>query len=164
MPALSCVVYFSHPQANAQRQVVSRDHRDDGGHHHHPGMDYLQALPVPVQELVQIVVCRDGVEVLTSKSTRPLSPLQLGEKMSRLLLTNIAPDTSDEEIRTFLEKYGFPPFDSLEHEDGDGTHPAVLLTYETLDPAVLGKLQQRIDHMYWKKRQLSASILHDRFA
>ncbi|WP_427309535.1 RNA-binding protein [Cupriavidus sp. H39] len=84
--------------------------------------------------------------------------------MSRLLLSNIDPGTSDEEIQAFLEKYGFPPFDNLEHEDGDGSHPAVLLTYGNLDPAVLGKLQQRIDHMYWKKRQLSASILHDRFA
>ncbi|MDQ0143271.1 RNA-binding protein [Cupriavidus necator] len=84
--------------------------------------------------------------------------------MSRLLLSNIDPGTSDEEIQAFLEKYGFPPFDSVEHEDGDGTHPAVLLTFGNLDPAVLAKLLQRIDHMYWKMRQLSASILHDRFA
>ena len=89
--------------------------------------------------------CRDGAEMLTSDKA-PAVTLAFGrEKMSRLLLSNIDPDTSDEEIQAFLEKYGFPPFDSL-------------------DPAVLGKLQQRIDHMYWKKRQLSASILHDRFA
>jgi hypothetical protein len=84
--------------------------------------------------------------------------------MSRLLLSNIEPGTSDEEILAFLEKYGFPPFDSLEHEEGDGSHPAVLLTFGNLDSMVLSKLQERIDHMYWKKRQLSASILHDRFA
>ncbi|WP_316149473.1 RNA-binding protein [Cupriavidus sp. BIC8F] len=84
--------------------------------------------------------------------------------MSRLLLGNIEPGTSDEEIAAFLEKYGFPPFDNLEHEDGDGSQPAVLLTYGNLDPMVLGKLQQRIHHMYWKKRELTASILHDRFA
>ncbi|SPS02759.1 conserved hypothetical protein [Cupriavidus taiwanensis] len=108
--------------------------------------------------------CRDGAEMLTSDKA-PAVTLAIGrEKMSRLLLSNIDPDTSDQEIQAFLEKYGFPPFDSLEHEEGDGTHPAVLLTFESLDPAVLGKLQQRIDHMYWKKRQLSASILHDRFA
>ncbi|WP_432261221.1 RNA-binding protein [Cupriavidus sp. TMH.W2] len=84
--------------------------------------------------------------------------------MSRLLLGNIGPGTSDAEIGAFLEKYGFPPFNNLEHEEGDGSHPAVLLTYDNLDVMVLTKLQERIDHMYWKERELSASILHDRFA
>ncbi|RDK04937.1 RNA-binding protein [Cupriavidus lacunae] len=84
--------------------------------------------------------------------------------MSRLPLGNIEPGTSDVEIGAFLEKYGFPPFDNLEHEEGDGSHPAVLLIYGNLDPMVLTKLQERIDHMYWKKRELTASILHDRFA
>ncbi|MCY0853257.1 hypothetical protein [Cupriavidus sp. D39] len=40
----------------------------------------------------------------------------------------------------------------------------MLLTYGNLDPMVLTKLQERIHHMYWKQRELTASILHDRFA
>lgn len=84
--------------------------------------------------------------------------------MSRLLLANLEPGIADEEIRAFLERYGFPPFDRLEHEDGDGSQPAVLLTFDGIDAAVLTRLQERIHHMYWKGRPLQASILHDRFA
>ncbi|KWR90363.1 hypothetical protein [Cupriavidus sp. IDO] len=84
--------------------------------------------------------------------------------MSRLLLTNIEPGTSDEEIRAFLVKYGLPEFDAIEHLPGDGTRPAVELTFNTIGPEILRKLQGRIDHMYWKRRELSATIMHDRFS
>ncbi|SPA36776.1 hypothetical protein CBM2606_A100001 [Cupriavidus taiwanensis] len=59
-----------------------------------PGMDYLQALPVPVQEFVQVVAvqyatppvracigsCRDGAEVLTSKKLLPDVTLATGRE------------------------------------------------------------------------------------
>ncbi|MGR4869718.1 RNA-binding protein [Variovorax sp. LARHSF232] len=84
--------------------------------------------------------------------------------MSRLWLVNIEPGTSDEEIRDFLVKYGFPPFDSIEHEEGDGTRPAAMLTFGGLDPTALGQLQERVHNMYWKKRKLGAQVMRDRFA
>jgi hypothetical protein len=84
--------------------------------------------------------------------------------MTRLLLTNVEPGTTDDEIRDFLVKYGFPPFDEIEHQPGDGSRPSVLLTFEATDPTALGRLQQRIHDIYWKKRKLSARILQDRFA
>ncbi len=84
--------------------------------------------------------------------------------MSRLWLVNIEPGTSDEEIRDFLVKYGFPPFDGIEHEEGDGTRPAAMLTFSGLDPTALGELQQRVHNMYWKKRKLGAQVMRDRFA
>ena len=84
--------------------------------------------------------------------------------MSRLLLANIEPGTSDEEIQEFLEKYGFPPADEIEHADGDGTRPSVLLSFDELDVAALEMLQQRVHGMFWKKRELSAQILRERFA
>src|SRR5258707_190754 len=40
--------------------------------------------------------------------------------MTRLLLGNIEADTSDDEIREFLEKYGFSAFDEIEHTLGTG--------------------------------------------
>ena len=83
--------------------------------------------------------------------------------MSRLLLGNIEAGTTDEEIQAFLHKYGLPVADEIEHADGDGSHPAVLLTYQRVDAATLGKLQQRIHNMFWKRRQLSAQIFRDRF-
>ena len=84
--------------------------------------------------------------------------------MSRLLLGNIEPGTTDEEIRDFLVKYGFPPYDKIEHEPGDGSRPSVLLTFATIDPSKLSSLQPRVNNMYWKKRKLSAQILRDGFA
>jgi hypothetical protein len=84
--------------------------------------------------------------------------------MSRLWLVNIEPGTSDEEIRDFLVKYGFPPYDQIEHEEGDGTRPAAMLTFISTDPTALGQLQERINGMYWKKRKLGAQVMRDRFA
>ena len=84
--------------------------------------------------------------------------------MSRLWLVNIEPGTSDEEIRDFLVKYGFPPYDQIEHEEGDGSRPAAMLTFASVDPTALGDLQERINGMYWKKRKISAQVMRDRFA
>ena len=84
--------------------------------------------------------------------------------MSRLLLGNLDPGTTDDEIRDFLVKYGFPPFDEIEHEPGDGSRPGVLLTFHGTDPAALANLQQRIHDVYWKKRKLSAQLLRGGFA
>ena len=84
--------------------------------------------------------------------------------MSRLWMVNIEPGTSDEEIRDFLVKYGFPPYDHIEHEEGDGTRPAVMLGFNALDPTALTNLQERVNGMYWKKRKLGAQVMRDRFA
>lgn len=56
------------------------------------------------------------------------------------------------------------PFDGIEHEEGDGTRPAAMLTFSGLDPTALGELQQRVHNMYWKKRKLGAQVMRDRFA
>jgi hypothetical protein len=85
--------------------------------------------------------------------------------MSRLLLTNIEPGTTDDDIRAFLEKYGFPPADpEIERPEGDGSRPSALLTYTGIDSAILTNLQTRIQDMYWNKRTLTAQVLQDRFA
>jgi hypothetical protein len=84
--------------------------------------------------------------------------------MPRLMLTNLAPDTSDDEIREFLGKYGFPPFDEIEHEPGDGSRPAVVLTFRAMEQSEMFNLQKRVHDMFWKQRRLAARILQDRFA
>ncbi|MHA6203715.1 RNA recognition motif domain-containing protein [Dyella soli] len=81
--------------------------------------------------------------------------------MTRLLLGNIEPGTTDDEVREFLDKYGFPPFDAIEHVPGDGSRPAVLLTYDDAGAAALEKLKPRIHHMFWKQRELNVMILGD---
>jgi len=77
---------------------------------------------------------------------------------------NLEPGTTDDEIRDFLVKYGFPPYDQIEHEQGDGSRPAVMLTFAGTDPAALGDLQGRINGIHWKKRKISAHVMRDRFA
>ncbi|CAB3805936.1 hypothetical protein LMG28614_06269 [Paraburkholderia ultramafica] len=47
--------------------------------------------------------------------------------MADLLVDNIDADIADDDIKEFLVKYGFPPFDGIEHIPGDGSRPAVLL-------------------------------------
>jgi len=83
--------------------------------------------------------------------------------MTDLLLANVETGTSDEEIREFLVKYGFPPFDEIEYIPGDGSRPSVLLTFKEIAPEALRSLQPRIQDMYWKNRRLNVSILNQRF-
>ncbi|CAG2132000.1 RNA-binding protein [Cupriavidus numazuensis] len=83
--------------------------------------------------------------------------------MSVLLLGNIEPGTTDDEIRAFLVKYGLPEFDAVEHVPGDGSNPAVMLTFRAIDPATLRKLITRINGMFWKRRRLSAQVMAERY-
>lgn len=83
--------------------------------------------------------------------------------MSGMLLANVDPAVTDDEIREFLVKYGFPPFSAIEHHAGDGSQPSVLVSFDELDAAKLQALQPRIDHVYWHKRELHVRILQDRF-
>jgi hypothetical protein len=84
--------------------------------------------------------------------------------MARLLLGNFEPGTSDEEIRDFLVKYGFPPFETIEHEPGDGSHPAALLTFTGVDATTMFTLRERVHDLFWKSRKLTARIIQDRYA
>lgn len=83
--------------------------------------------------------------------------------MSHLLLTNLEPGTTDEEVRAFLDKYGLPPCDAIEQVPGDGTRPSVILDFHDLDAETLHKYAGRIDHMFWKRRELTAQVMIDRF-
>jgi hypothetical protein len=83
--------------------------------------------------------------------------------MTRLWLGNIEPGTSDDEIRALLLKYGFPTVDGIEHVEGDGSRPAVLVTFQRADPAALALLQPRIHDLYWKRRRLTAQIMTEGF-
>jgi hypothetical protein len=84
--------------------------------------------------------------------------------MSILLLGNIGSDTTDEEIGAFLVKYGFPEFNGIEHMEGDGSRPAVRLTFDALDDDMLDKLKERIHDMFWKGHKISALVLRERFS
>ncbi|MFJ4294077.1 RNA-binding protein [Cupriavidus sp. NPDC089707] len=83
--------------------------------------------------------------------------------MSILLLGNLDAKTTDEEIGAFLVRYGFPEYTSIEHMEGDGTRPAVRLTFDTLDDDTLDKLRVRIHDMFWKSHKITAVVMRERF-
>lgn len=83
--------------------------------------------------------------------------------MADLLLGNVASDTADAEIRDFLVKYGFPEFDAIEHLPGDGSRPAVLLTFKDTAPETLLKLRPRIQNLFWRNRKISVQVMTGRY-
>jgi hypothetical protein len=84
--------------------------------------------------------------------------------MADLLLANIGDETTDDEIKDFLIRYGFPPFDRILEVPGTGSLPAVLVTFDGLDPKALRHLQGRIHNIMWNGRTVTARIVRDRGA
>jgi len=82
--------------------------------------------------------------------------------MAHLMLVNVQDSTTDEEIREFLVKYGFPSFDAIERLPGDGSRPAVMLDFNAATIVELGNLTPRIEGVYWKGGTLQTRVLSDR--
>jgi hypothetical protein len=83
--------------------------------------------------------------------------------MAELLLGNVESGTPDDEIKAFLVKYGFPAFDAIEYMPGDGSRPAVLLTFKDVASETLRSLQPRIHDMFWKNRKINAQVMDERY-
>jgi len=79
--------------------------------------------------------------------------------MAYLMVGNVDPETSDEEFKEFLTRYGIPPFDEIKRVEGSGARPAVLLTFNDIGPETLRKLQPRIHNMLWRDRTLSVQVV-----
>lgn len=65
-----------------------------------------------------------------------------------LLLSNLEPGTTDDELRAFIHEYGHPPCDAFERVRGDGTHTSVVLKFNDLDPEALHEYAGRIHHIF----------------
>ena len=66
---------------------------------------------------------------------------------------------TDDELKAFLEKYGFPAFDGIERMPGDGSRPAAMLRFDTTPPLALRQLQPRVHNLFWKNRRLNVEVL-----
>jgi hypothetical protein len=77
----------------------------------------------------------------------------------KLWIGNIAPGTSDEELRAFLARYGIDNVASIEHVEGDGSRPAAVLDVAAT-PDMLMKATQRLNGMYWKERKLLVQTIN----
>lgn len=81
--------------------------------------------------------------------------------MAELLINHVEESTSDEDIRTFLLKYGFPPFDHIRRVPSAGERPAVLLTFNDCSAAALRALAPRIHQVFWKDRTISVLVMRE---
>jgi hypothetical protein len=66
--------------------------------------------------------------------------------MEKLWLANIAPGTSDEELKAFVRKYSRDvECAEILHVDGDGSRPAVIMSFTGKKFDTLGKLSLRLN-------------------
>ena len=79
--------------------------------------------------------------------------------MAKLWIGNIAPGTSDEELKALLVKYGFPAFDGIQRVDGDGSRPAAMVSFDSTAATDLQALQPRVEGLFWKNRRLNVQVM-----
>ena len=60
--------------------------------------------------------------------------------MADFWIGNVETGTSAQEIKEFLTRYGFPPFDGVKHIPGKVSRPAVVVKFEGLGPEMLRRL------------------------
>jgi len=79
---------------------------------------------------------------------------------TKLWIGNIAPGTSDEEIREFVKKYA-PDLEctKIQRVEGDGSRPAARLEFADTPYGSVEKISMRLNGMYWKGRELFVQTL-----
>jgi hypothetical protein len=73
----------------------------------------------------------------------------------KLWIGNIAPGTSDDELRAFVKKYA-PTLECthIQRIDGDGSRPAASLEFAGAPLGSLEAVSMRLNGMQWKQRPL----------
>jgi RNA recognition motif-containing protein len=73
----------------------------------------------------------------------------------KLWIGNIAPGTSDDELREFVKKYA-PDLEcaKVDRVDGDGSRPGAILEFAVVPHGSVEKISMRLHGMYWKGRAL----------
>jgi hypothetical protein len=72
----------------------------------------------------------------------------------QLWVSNLAPDTTDDELRELVRKYTKLEIARIRREEGDGSHPAAVLEFEQGDRTELYEAQRRLNGMFWKNNTL----------
>jgi hypothetical protein len=76
--------------------------------------------------------------------------------MADLWVGNVETSTSEDEIREFQERYGFPPFDAIQYVPGTGENPGVILSFSKVNEEALRILQPRVHNLFWKNRSIAS--------
>lgn len=79
--------------------------------------------------------------------------------MAKLWLGNLASDVTDDELRAFLAKYGFPEPGEIERVGGEGPRPAATVAFHATPSSELAQLAARIHDVFWRGHTLNAQVL-----
>jgi RNA recognition motif-containing protein len=79
--------------------------------------------------------------------------------MARLWIINVPAELDEDELAAFLGKFGLPRFEELLSVPGDGSRPAVALSYPGLNEEALRRFQPRVNGVQWKDRRLSVQVV-----
>jgi hypothetical protein len=73
----------------------------------------------------------------------------------KLWIGNIAPGTTDDELREFVGKYA-PQLEikAIQRIDGDGSRPAASIEFVDTPYGSVEKVSMRLHGMHWKGREL----------
>jgi hypothetical protein len=73
----------------------------------------------------------------------------------KLWIGNIAPGTTDDELREFVGKYA-PQLEikAIQRVDGDGSRPAASIEFVDTPYGSVEKISMRLHGMHWKGREL----------
>jgi hypothetical protein len=72
----------------------------------------------------------------------------------KLWMGNIAPGTSEEEVKAFLAKYGMHTVVSVQQVNDDASRPAAVVEI-VAPPDAVQRITERLNGMYWKGRSLT---------
>jgi RNA recognition motif-containing protein len=76
----------------------------------------------------------------------------------KLWIGNIAPETSDDDLRELLKKYGATEVATIERVAEEGSRPAAMVEVAASQED-LYKLTQRLNGLFWKGRSLTAQSM-----
>jgi hypothetical protein len=80
--------------------------------------------------------------------------------MSRLWLTNVPPEASDDDLKELAKKYA-PDLEcvQVQREAGDGTRPIAYMLFKVDELGAVEKLAQRLNGLFWKDQTLKATTI-----
>jgi RNA recognition motif-containing protein len=76
----------------------------------------------------------------------------------RIWIGNLAPETTEQEVKELLAKYGFPESTGIIPAPGDGTRPGMVVEYEGLHAEGIRRYVERLDGVFWKGRSIVVSL------
>jgi hypothetical protein len=78
----------------------------------------------------------------------------------KLWIGNIAPETTDDEVRELVGKYA-PGLEigAIQRVPGDGSRPAVSISFADTPFGAVEAIAMRLHRMHWKGRELFAQTL-----